>query len=68
MNYSYILVKVKKSVSPSVMSNCLEPHGLYLGHQASLSMEFSRPDYWSGWPVPSPGALNPEIKPESSAL
>ena len=39
-----------------------------IGYQAPLSMEFSRPDYWSGQPFPSPGDLNPEIKPESSAL
>ena len=32
-------------------------------------MEFSRPEYWSGWPFPSPGDLpNPGIKPRSSAL
>ena len=33
------------------------------------SMEFSRPEYWSGEPFPSPGDLpNPEIKPRSPAL
>ena len=33
------------------------------------SMEFSRPEYWSGWPFPSPGALpNPGIEPRSPAL
>ena len=32
-------------------------------------MEFSRPQYWSGLPFPSPGDLpNPGIKPESPAL
>ena len=32
--------------------------------QAPLSMEFSRQEYWSGWPFPSPGNLpNPGIKP-----
>ena len=32
-------------------------------------MEFPRPEYWSGWPFPSPGDLpNPEIKPRSPAL
>ena len=37
--------------------------------QASLSMEFSRQEYWSGFPFPSPGALpNPGIKPGSPAL
>ena len=33
------------------------------------SMEFSRPEYWSGYPFPSPGDFpNPGIKPRSSAL
>ena len=33
------------------------------------SMEFSRPDYWSGSPFPSPGDLpNPGIEPTSLAL
>ena len=34
-----------------------------------LSVEFSRPDYWSGWPFPSPADL-PDlgIKPGSPAL
>ena len=37
--------------------------------QAPLSMGFSRQEYWSGLPVPSPGDLpNPGIKPRSSAL
>ena len=36
---------------------------------APLSMEFSRPEYWSGLPFPSPGNL-PDlgIKPRSSTL
>ena len=33
------------------------------------SMEFSRPEYWSGQPFPSPGNLpNPGIKPRSPTL
>ena len=33
------------------------------------SMEFSRPEYWSGYPFPSPGDLpNPGIEPRSPAL
>ena len=38
-------------------------------HQAPLSMKFSRPEYWSGLPFPSPGNL-PDlgIKPRSPAL
>ena len=37
--------------------------------QAPLSMGFSRQEYWSGLPCPSPGDLpNPGIEPESPAL
>ena len=37
--------------------------------QAPLSMAFSRQEYWSGLPFPSPGDLpNPGIKPVSPAL
>ena len=37
--------------------------------QAPLPMGFSRQEYWSGLPFPSPGDLpNPGIKPESPAL
>ena len=40
-----------------------------VAHQAPLSMEFSRQEYWSGLPFPSPGDLpNPGIKPGSPAL
>ena len=32
-------------------------------------MEFSRPEYWSGYPFPSPGDLpNPGIKPRPPTL
>ena len=37
--------------------------------QAPLSMEFSRQEYWSGLPFPSPGGLpDPGIEPRSPAL
>ena len=40
-----------------------------VAHEALLSMEFPRQEYWSGLPVPSPGDLpDPEIEPESPAL
>ena len=40
-----------------------------VAHQASLSMEISRQEYWSGLPFPSPGDLpDPEIEPRSPAL
>jgi len=38
-------------------------------HQAPLSMGFSRQEYWSGLPLPSPGDLpDPEIEPRSPTL
>ena len=40
-----------------------------VAHQAPLSMEFSRQEYWSGLPCPSPGNLpDPGIKPISPVL
>ena len=40
-----------------------------VAHQAALSMDFSRQEYWSGWPFPSPGDLpNPRIEPRSPTL
>ena len=38
---------------------------LIVAHHTSLSLGFSRQEYWSGLPFPSPGdLLNPAIKPE----
>ena len=38
-------------------------------HQAPLSVDVTRQEYWSGLPFPSPGVLpNPRIKPGTSAL
>ena len=40
-----------------------------VAHQAPLSMGFSRLEYWSGLPFPSPGDLpNPGMEPRSPAL
>ena len=39
-----------------------------VAHQAPQSMDFSRQEYWSGLPFPSPGDLpNPGIEPGSPA-
>ena len=39
-----------------------------VAHQAPLSMEFPRQEYWSGLPFPSPGDLpDPGIEPTSLA-
>ena len=54
-------------VSCSVVSDSLRPHGL-VACQASLSVGFSRQEYWSGLFFLSPGDLpNPGIKPMSPA-
>ena len=55
-------------LSHSVMFNCLRPYGLYptrfLGPWG-----FSRQEYWSGLPCPSPGDLpNPGIEPKYRVL
>ena len=40
-----------------------------IAYQGPLSMGFSRQEYWSGLPFPSPGDLpNPGIEPRSPAL
>ena len=40
-----------------------------VAHQAPLSMEFFRQEYWSGLPFPSPGDLpDPGIETASPAL
>ena len=40
-----------------------------VAYQASPSMGFSRQEYWSGVPLPSPGDLpDPGIEPGSPAL
>ena len=50
------------------MSNSLRPHGL-VAYQATPSMGFSRQEYWSGMPCPSPGDLpDPGIQPRSLTL
>ena len=43
-------------LSPSVMSNSLQPHEVE--PQPLLSMEFSRQEYWSGLPVSTQGIFS----------
>ena len=48
------------------LQSCLTLRDLTVAHQAPLSMGFSRQEYWSGLPFPSPEELpDPGIKPES---
>ena len=39
-----------------------------VAHQAPLSMEFSRQEYWSGLPYPTPGIFPTKIEPRSPTL
>ena len=60
----YVKVKVK---SLSCVRLFVTPPAV--AHQAPPSMGFSRQEYWSGLPFPSPGDLpDPGIEPRSSAL
>ena len=55
------------SVSRSFVFNSVTPWTA--ARQSSLSLEFSRQEYWSGLPFPSPGDLPyPRIEPGSPAL
>ena len=61
--------KKNESVSHSVVSNSLWSPKRTVAPQAPLSMEFSRQDYWSWLPFPSPGDLpNPGIETGCPAL
>ena len=65
-----ILLSESESES-KVVQSCLtlcDPMDSSL-HQAPLSMEFSRQEYWSGLPFPSPGNLPiPGMEPRSLTL
>ena len=64
--YWFITI-LKWKWSHSVMSDSVTPGTV--AYQASPSMSFSREEYWSGLPFPSPRDLpNPGIKPGSPAL
>ena len=58
------------SSSSTVAKSCLTPLTKWIvAGQAPLSMEFSRQEYWSGLPFPSPGDLpNPGIELRSPTL
>ena len=57
----YIILKVKVKVAQLSPTLC-DPWTIQF-------MELSKPEYWSGWPFPSPGDLpNPGIEPRSPTL
>ena len=61
----YIFISQQcESESCSVLSDSLRPNGLYI-----QSMEFSKPEYWSGQPFPSPEDLsNLRVEPGSPTI
>ena len=62
--YKCDILKMWTMWSRSVMSGSANPWTVV--HQAPPSMGFSRQEYWSGLPFPSPGDLpDPEIEPVS---
>ena len=59
--------KWKWKWSCSVMFDCFDPMD-YVAHKAPPPMEFSRQEYWSGFPFPSPGDLpDPQILSRGSS-
>ena len=63
----YIWCESESEVTQSCLSLC-DPTD-YIAYQASPSMGFSRQEYWSGLPFPSPGDLpDPGIEPKSPSL
>ena len=56
-------------VHAKLLQLCLTVIPWTVAHQAPLFMGFSRQEYWSGLPFPSPGdLLGPGIKPASLTL
>ena len=68
----YNLIVIQASIAYSMhVQLCLTLCDLmdYIASQASLSMEFSRQEYWSALPFPSPGDFpDPGIEPRPPAL
>ena len=61
-------MSVHVSVNHLIMSDSLQPPWA-VACQAPLSTGFSKQEYWSGLPVPSPGDLpDPGIEPKSPTL
>ena len=66
---TWFLVEARFFVVQSLSHSQLFATSWTASCQAPLSMEFSKQEYWSGLPVPSPGNLpNPGIRPGSLAL
>ena len=60
---------MNEAVHAKLCPTLLQLHGLYVAHQAPLSMGFPRQEYWHGLSFPSLGKLpDPGIKSASPAL
>ena len=60
--YKYIVMCISVTQSCLTLCDLLD----YIAHQAPLSMGFSRKEYWSELPCPSPGHLpNSGVEPTS---
>ena len=64
-NLAHTCIHLSMGMKVKVAQSCLT-----LCHPMDYkSMELSRPEYWSGWPLSSPGEFpNPGIEPRSPAL
>ena len=68
-NYYFSRVSMKWSVSHSVTQSCPTLWNPMEPAKAPLSMDFSKQEYWSRLPFPSPGDIpDPGIEPRSFAL
>ena len=75
LNFGTISPEIGSDSNPLITllaPSAISPHSATpwtVAHQAPPSMVFSRQEYWSGLPFPSPGDLpDPGIKPRSPAL
>ena len=75
LNFGTISPEIGSDSNPLITllaPSAISPHSATswtVAHQAPPSMGFSRQEYWSGLPFPSPGDLpDPGIKPRSPAL
>ena len=57
LSISYVGFTRRRQWQPTPVLLPGKSHGLYVAHQAPLSMRFSRQEYWNGLPFPSAGDL-----------
>ena len=67
INDKLLLLRMYTVLSHSVVSNSLQPHGLYPA-RLLCPWRFSRQEYWSRLPCPAPLDPSPGIEPRSPTL